>query len=151
MVPTAGIYSIQFRFRLPQLHQHLHPHSTCHLSSKTYPLAPDLHWHQYLHLCNLHWIQDSSNLYKKLVPCGTDGWLLLSGFQALVTLTLTLDRVIRHTIVMKLYLHLKCHCNWKNFFLDGLSAGTRRSSRSRDTKIRINNKNLAGSNLDIVL
>jgi len=35
----------------------------------------------------------------KLVPCGTDGRLLLSGFQALVILTLTLDRVIRHTVV----------------------------------------------------
>ena len=34
----------------------------------------------------------------KLVPCRTDGRLLLSGFQALVTLTLTLDWVIRHTI-----------------------------------------------------
>jgi len=31
--------------------------------------------------------------------CGTDGRLLLSGFQLLVTLTLTLNRVIRHTIV----------------------------------------------------
>ena len=31
--------------------------------------------------------------------CGTDGRLLLSSFQALVTLTLTLDRVIRHTVV----------------------------------------------------
>jgi len=37
--------------------------------------------------------------YRKLVPCGTDGRLLLSGLQALVTLTLTLDRVIRHTVV----------------------------------------------------
>jgi len=35
----------------------------------------------------------------KLVSCGTDGRLLLSGFQSLVTLTLTLDRVIRHTVV----------------------------------------------------
>ena len=35
----------------------------------------------------------------KLVPCGTDVRLLLSGFQAVVTLTLTLDRVIRHTVV----------------------------------------------------
>ena len=34
---------------------------------------------------------------KKLVLCGTDGQLLLSGFQALMTLTL--DRVIRHTVV----------------------------------------------------
>jgi len=34
---------------------------------------------------------------EKLVPCGTDSQLLLSGFQALVTLTL--DYVIQHTIV----------------------------------------------------
>jgi len=37
--------------------------------------------------------------HKKLAPCGTDDRLLLSGFQLLVTLTLTLDRVIRHTVV----------------------------------------------------
>jgi len=36
---------------------------------------------------------------KKLAPCGTDGRLLLSGFQLLMTLTLTLDQVIRHTVV----------------------------------------------------
>jgi len=36
---------------------------------------------------------------KNLAPYGTDGRLLLSGFQLLVTLTLTLDRVIRHTVV----------------------------------------------------
>jgi len=35
MVPTAWIYSIQFKFCSPQLHQHLHPHSTCHLNNKT--------------------------------------------------------------------------------------------------------------------
>jgi len=38
---------------------------------------------------------------KNLVPCGTDGRLLLSGFQALMTLTL--DRVIRHTFVHQLW------------------------------------------------
>jgi len=39
-------------------------------------------------------------IITKLVPCGTDSRLkLLSGFQALVTLTLTLDRVTRHTVV----------------------------------------------------
>jgi len=43
MVQTAAIYSIQFRFWLPQLHQHLDPHSTCHISSKIHPLTPDLH------------------------------------------------------------------------------------------------------------
>jgi len=39
------------------------------------------------------------NKTKNLVLCGTDGRLLLSGFQVLVTLTLTLDWVIRHTVV----------------------------------------------------
>jgi len=38
-------------------------------------------------------------LTKKLALCGTNGRLLLSRFQALVTLTLTLDRVIWHTFV----------------------------------------------------
>jgi len=49
MVPTAWIYSIQFGFWLPRLHQHLHPHSARHLGSRT----PNLRWHQYLHLNNL--------------------------------------------------------------------------------------------------
>jgi len=35
--------------------------------------------------------------YQKLVACRTEGQLLLSGFQALVTLKL--DQVIRHTVV----------------------------------------------------
>jgi len=36
---------------------------------------------------------------KKLPWCGTNGRRLLSGFQLLVTLILTLDRVIRHMVV----------------------------------------------------
>jgi len=40
-----------------------------------------------------------TDVLKKLVPYGTDGRLLLSGFQSLVKLTLTLDQVIRHTVV----------------------------------------------------
>jgi len=55
MVPTAWIYSIQFEFWTPQLHQHLCHHSTCQLNNKTYPLTPDLHHHQYL-----HWIHATS-------------------------------------------------------------------------------------------
>jgi len=39
----------------------------------------------------------------------------------------------------------------KNFFVDGLIAGTTPSSRSRDTKTRTNIENPARSNLDIVL
>ena len=47
---------------------------------------------------------------KNLAPCGTDGRLLLSGFQLLMTLTL--DQVIRHTpygraSVIDFYLHTK--------------------------------------------
>jgi len=30
----------QFKLWPPQLHQHLQPHSTCHLNNKTYPLTP---------------------------------------------------------------------------------------------------------------
>ena len=41
----------------------------------------------------------SKSQTEKLVPCGTDGRLILSGFQALATLTLTLDWVIQHTVV----------------------------------------------------
>jgi len=66
--------------------------------------------------CNLSKRFDFNNfvrnivLRKKLVPCGTDGRLLLSGFQAVVTLTLTLDRVIRHTVVYQLSTsYTKCH------------------------------------------
>jgi len=59
MVPTAWIYLIEFEFWSPQVHQHLCLHSTCDLNNKTYPLTPDLHWHQYLHLCIL-WIHATS-------------------------------------------------------------------------------------------
>jgi len=59
VVPTSWIYFIQFKFWYPQLHQHLCLHSTCHLNNKTYPLTPDLHWHQYLHLCILYWLLNS--------------------------------------------------------------------------------------------
>ena len=92
---------------------------------------------------------------KDLTPCGTDGPLLLSGIQLLVTLTLTLDRVIRHTIVhhssISMYIPNFIEIGKKTFFLDGLTAGTAPSSRSRDTKTRTNFKNPARSNLDIVL
>jgi len=66
MVPIAWIYSIQFEFWSSQLHQHLRLHSTCHLNNKTYPLTPDLHWHQHLHLCVLYQLLDSCNLYKQM-------------------------------------------------------------------------------------
>jgi len=62
--------------------------------------------------------------------------------------------------------HTAYHCVWyavrpvcicqmslklEKLFLEGLTAETPPSSRSRDTKTRTNLKNLAGSNLDIVL
>jgi len=34
LVNNAWIYYIHFKYRPPQLHQHLHPHSTCHLIAK---------------------------------------------------------------------------------------------------------------------
>ena len=36
-----------------------------HLDNKTYP-TPDLHSHQYLHLCVLYWLLDSHSLYKQM-------------------------------------------------------------------------------------
>jgi len=50
-------------------------------------------------LLSIHHTNCNINL-KKLVPCGTDSRLLLSGFQAVVTLTL--DQVIQHPLVHQL-------------------------------------------------
>ena len=69
MVSTAWIYSIQFKFWSPKLHEHFRLHSMCHLNNKTYPLTPDLHWHQYSHLYDVHVLYrllDSCNLYKQM-------------------------------------------------------------------------------------
>jgi len=60
------MYSIQFEFWSPQVHQHLCLHSTYHLSNKIYQLTPDLHWDQYLHLCILYRLLDSCDLYKQM-------------------------------------------------------------------------------------
>jgi len=57
----------------------------------------------------------------------------------------------RRVLLIELYLHIKYHWDRKNFSVDRLSAGTRPSSRSRDTKTRTNSKNLARKNLDTVL
>jgi len=65
MVSTAWVYSIQFKFWSPQLHQHLRLYSTWHINNETYPLIPHLYWHQYLHLCILYRLLDSCNLYKQ--------------------------------------------------------------------------------------
>jgi len=91
---------------------------------------------------------------KNLAPSRTDGRLLLTGFQLLVTLTLTLDQVIRHTVVYhsstSIYIQRSIEMG-KNFFMDGLTAGAAPRFKSRDTKTRTNVKNPARSNLDIVL
>jgi len=79
----------------------------------------------------------------KLAPCGTDGRLLLSGFQLLVTLTLTLDRVIRHTVLHQSSTSI-CIPNFieigKTFFCERTNRRTAPSSRSRDTKTTTNRK-----------
>jgi len=53
--------------------------------------------------------------------------------------------------LIDLCVHTKLHWNRKNYFVDGLTAGTAPSSRSRDTKTRKNIENPARRNLDIVL
>jgi len=70
-------------------------------------------------------------------------------FTDAVTLTLTVNRVMRHTVV-----HHSSTCMYiPNFIEIGKTfcGWTNRSSRSRDTKTRTNFKNPAQSNLDIVL
>jgi len=102
----------------------------------------------------VHKKQGVQKVVKKLVPCKTNGRLLSSGFQALVTLTLTLDCVIRHTVVHQsstsIYIPNLIEIG-KTFFVDGLTAGIPPSSRSCDTKSWTNIKNLAQTNLDIVV
>jgi len=74
-------------------------------------------------------------------------------FRSPVTLTLTLDRVIRPTVVHQsstsIYKPNFIEIG-KTYFVNGLTAGTPPSSRSRDTKSRTNVKNPAQTNLDIV-
>jgi len=75
---------------------------------------------------------------QKLVPCGTDGRLLLSGFQVLVTLTLTLDRVIRHTVVHRSSTSVRIPSLieiGKNVFCGRTNRRDPPSSRSCDTKL----------------
>jgi len=62
------------------------------------------------------------------------------------TRDLDLDLGLGHTAYrrasrIELYLHINFIEIGKTFFVDGLSAGTPPSSRSRDTKTRINSKN----------
>ena len=54
----------------------------------------------------------------------------------------------RRASLIDLYVHNQILLK---FFMDGLTAGTPPSSRSRDTETRTNFKNLARSNLNIVL
>jgi len=48
-------------------------------------------------------------IIKKLVPCGTDDRLLLSGSRDLDLELVSDHRVYRHASVIDLYLHTKCH------------------------------------------
>ena len=63
---------------------------------------------------------------QKLVPCGTDGWLLewLSSTRDLDLHLGSGHTAHGHASVNDLYLHTKFHWNWKNFFVDGLTAET---------------------------
>ena len=72
----------------------------------------------------------------KLVPCGTDGRHLLSGFQAVVTLTLTLYRVIRHTVVHQssTSIYMPYVIEIRKTFCGRTNRRDSPSSRSRDTK-----------------
>jgi len=56
----------------------------------------------------------------------------------------------RRASVIHLYLRTKCHSNRRNFFADGLTAGTLQV-QGHMTKNRTNIKNQVGSNLGIVL
>jgi len=51
---------------------YLDPHSTSHINSKTYPLTPDLHWHQIYTFvtCTGYWIEaTSTNKWPTLWTC----------------------------------------------------------------------------------
>jgi len=91
---------------------------------------------------------------KNLAPCGTDGRLLLVAFNYSWPWpwpwigSYGILPCISHWHVCTHQTSLKSE---KNFFVDGLTTGTPPSSRSRDTKTRTNFKNLAWSNLDIVV
>jgi len=81
--------------KFENFHSHCIVHAVAY-SSCTGVVALSVMWR---HLANalLHQI-----VFKKLLPCGTDGQLLFSGFKALVTLILTFDRIISfiwHTVM----------------------------------------------------
>ena len=95
----------------------------------------------------LHQIFSTGHKLKKLVPWGTDGRLPLSD--------LDLDLGSGHTAyrrpsLIDLYLRTKFHWDRKKNFFEGHHWGFG-EVQSRDTKTRINIKNPARSNLDIVL
>jgi len=91
---------------------------------------------------------------KKISPMW-DWWstLLLSGFQALVTLTLTLDRVIRYTTVHQSLTSIYTP-NFTEIGKTFLSTDCPQGPlqvQGHVTQKRTNIKNPAGPNLDIVL
>jgi len=65
-----------------------------------------------------------------------------SNFEGLVTLSLTFDPPIPHTVV-----HHSSTCTYVPNFME---MGKKNFQSQRDTKTRANIKNPAGSNLDIV-
>ena len=73
--------------------------------------------------------------------------------QAVVTFTMILYQVIRHTVVHQssMSIYIENFTEIGKTFLDGLTAGTPPNSRLRDTKTRKNIKTPASKNLDIVL
>jgi len=108
MVPNVWIYSFQFEFWLPQLHLylHLHPNSTCHLNSKSYPLTPDLHWHQYLNIytcvtCTGYWLQVTSATCTGywIQATSANKWLHHIGHATLYTTTLLLYPLLTTSIL----------------------------------------------------
>jgi len=127
----AHLITLSWAHPSPQTKQHLNRY--CRGGTVTDGATDHATWsvtigHIYIH-STAKWLNND-----KLLPCRTNGQLLLSGFQAFVTLTL--DPVIRHTIVRQSSTSVYTEFQWirKNFCVDGLTAGMPSSSRSCDTK-----------------
>jgi len=74
---------------------------------------------------------------QKLVPCRTDGRLLLSGFQAVMTLTVTLYWVIWHTFT---------HQSWTSIYAV-LVSDIAIFVLKRDVKLQLTNSTLCLKNV----
>ena len=93
MVPTAWIYSIQFEFWPPQLHQHLHPHSTYHL------VAELIHYLQICTSTNIHTYMTCTNY--RIRATSTNKWPHHFVHASLYTTTLLGRWVDRHLAKQK--------------------------------------------------